>query len=80
MAPEGDPAKAFARVFSGFTPAAPGASPGAGEAEVMKHLAERKSVLDYVQRRPGPAGPRLPRDERPRLERHLESLRELERR
>jgi hypothetical protein len=79
VGPEGDPAKAFARVFSNFTPAAPSASPGAGEAEVMKNLAARKSVLDFVRADLGRLGPRLPLDERPRLERHLESLRELER-
>ena len=79
VGPEGDPAKAFARVFSNFTPAAPGASPGAGEAEVMKNLAARRSVLDFVKADLARLGPRLPLDERPRLERHLDSLRELER-
>jgi hypothetical protein len=39
----------------------------------------RKSVLDFVRADLGRLSPRLPADERPRLERHLESLRELER-
>ena len=79
VGPEGDPAKAFARVFSNFTPTAPTATPGGNEAEVMKSLAARKSVLDFVRADLGRLSPRLPADERPRLERHLESLRELER-
>jgi hypothetical protein len=80
VGPEGDPARAFARVFGNFTPAAaPAADPAAGQQEVMKTLAARRSVLDFVRGDLARLEARLPADERGRLQRHLESLRELER-
>jgi hypothetical protein len=46
---------------------------------VMRLLARRKSVLDYVSADLGRLTARLPGDERVRLERHLESIHDLER-
>jgi hypothetical protein len=76
--PEPDPAAAFSRVFAGFTPAGAGGDPGAGAA-VMRLLARRKSVLDYVTADLARLSARLPGDERVRLDRHLESIHDLER-
>jgi hypothetical protein len=74
---EPDPAKLFARVFGNFTaPATGGAAP---EAATMQLLAERKSVLDYVSGDLNRLAARLPGEERVRLTRHLDSLRDLER-
>ena len=77
--PEPDPAAAFAHVFSGYTPAGAGGGGGAGNAAVMRLLARRKSVLDYVSADLGRLSARLPGDERLRLQRHLESIHDLER-
>ena len=46
---------------------------------VMNLLAERKSVLDFVSGDLTRLSARLPGDERVRLQRHLDSLRDLER-
>jgi len=75
--PEPDPAAAFARVFAGYTP--PGMKGGSGgDAAVMRLLAKRKSVLDYVTADLGRLSARLPGDERVRLQRHLQSIHDLE--
>ena len=79
-APEADAAKVYARVFGGFTPpAAGGGGGGAPDPALMVRLAEKKSVLDYVRRDLGRLSARLPGDERARLERHTESIRDVER-
>jgi hypothetical protein len=76
--PTSDPAKVFDRVFANF--AAPAPSGGtAPDGAAMQLLAERKSVLDYVNSDLTRLANRLPGDERVRLDRHLDSLRELER-
>jgi hypothetical protein len=75
--PEDDPAKLYARVFGNFV--TPGASGDAPEPAAMRLLAERKSALDYVSADLDRLSARLPGDERVRLQRHLESLRDLER-
>jgi hypothetical protein len=80
VAPEPDPARAFARVFSGFMPPKPGgAATDMPDPELLTRLAEKKSVLDYVRADLGRVSARLPGDERARLDRHLESLRDVER-
>jgi len=72
-----DPAKLYGRVFGNFTaPAAGGAAP---DGAAMQLLAERKSVLDYVSGDLDRLAARLPGEERVRLTRHLDSLRDLER-
>ena len=78
VAPEGDPTRVFARVFSGFMPPKAGGT-GGPDPELIKRLAEKKSVLDYVTADLGRVSARLPTDEKIRLERHLESLRDVER-
>lgn len=67
---ESDPAKVFARVFG---------ADGGDPMQAARLLAERRSVLDYVRQDLGTLMTRLPGDERTRLDRHLESLRDLER-
>jgi hypothetical protein len=76
---ESDPAKAYSRVFASFTPPTTAGGGAGQEADAGKQLAQRKSVLDYVRADLGRLTARLPGDERVRLERHLESLREVER-
>jgi hypothetical protein len=78
VAPVDDPTKAYAQIFGNFTPPKPGGSTGPDPA-AMKNLAEKKSVLDYVRSDLAKLSARLPGDERTRLERHVESLRDLER-
>jgi len=74
---EADPAKLFTRVFGNFS--APSSSGAAPDKAALQLLAERKSVLDYASGDLNRLAARLPGDERVRLTRHLESLRELER-
>jgi hypothetical protein len=79
--PTDDPVKLYAKVFGGFvaptaTPATPGAMPDAAATQL---LAERRSVLDYVSGDLTRLAGRLPGEERVRLQRHLDSLRDLER-
>jgi hypothetical protein len=76
--PTSDPAKLFARVFGAFTPP-PAGGGAAPDAAAMQLLAERKSVLDYVRGDLAGLSARLPGEERVRLTRHLDSLRDLER-
>jgi hypothetical protein len=77
--PENDPVKAYARYFGGYTP--PVSSGGAPMPDVAaeRMLLRRKSSLDFVRADLDRLHKRLPGDERVRLERHLESLRDLER-
>jgi hypothetical protein len=76
--PTDQPAKLYAQAFGNFVkPAAAGAAP---DQAVLNLLAERKSVLDYVSGDLTKLQARLPGEERVRLGRHLESLRDLERR
>jgi hypothetical protein len=80
VAPEPDAARAYARVFSGFAPPKPGAMPtDQPDPALLNQLAEKKSVLDYVRGDLDRLSARLPGDEKARLERHLESLRDVER-
>jgi hypothetical protein len=75
---EPDPAKLYARVFGNYTPPTAGGG-AAPDGAAMQLLAERKSVLDYVSGDLNRLSARLPGEERVRLSRHLESLRDLER-
>ena len=73
---ESDPFKLFARVFgSAVQPAA--TDPAAAKA-LAQQLAERKSILDYATGELTTLSARLPGDERTRLQRHLASIREIE--
>jgi hypothetical protein len=77
--PENDPVKAYARYFGNFTPPAPTGTTPTADPAAERMLARRKSSLDFVRADLDRLHRRLPGDERVRLERHLESLRELER-
>lgn len=73
LAPMDDPFAAFVRIFSGVEAVA---SP----AEAARLLAERRSVLDFLRREVAAVYAQAAADERPLLELHLESLRDVERR
>src|SRR6185436_19202606 len=77
--PESDRVKAYARYFGSFTPAAPSGGPPKPDLAAERLLMRRKSALDFVRADLDRLTKRLPGDERVRLERHLESLRDLER-
>src|SRR5205814_3553775 len=78
--PVDDPAKLYAKVFGNFVKPAPsGGGSAMPDAAAMALLAERQSVLDYVNSDLTRLSARLPGDERVRLQRHLDSLRDLER-
>jgi hypothetical protein len=77
--PENDPVKAYARYFANFTPAASTGGPPKPDLGAERLLMRRKSALDFVRADLDRLSKRLPGDERVRLERHLESLRDLER-
>jgi hypothetical protein len=81
--PENNPLKAFTRYFGNFAapssaPPTPG-MPDPNAAAAAKLLSQRKSMLDFVRGDLDRLSKRLPGDERTRLDRHLDSLRELER-
>ena len=77
--PENDPVKAYARYFGNFTPPPAGAGPAMPDVAAERLLMRRKSSLDFVRADLDHLSKRLPGDERVRLDRHLESLRDLER-
>ena len=77
--PENDPVKAYARYFGNFTPAATTGGPPKPDLAAERLLMRRKSSLDFVRADLDRLTRRLPGDERVRLDRHLESLRDLER-
>jgi hypothetical protein len=78
--PIDDPVKLYAKVFGNFVkPSAPTPAGAMPDATAMNLLAERQSVLDYVTSDLNRLSGRLPGDERVRLQRHLDSLRDLER-
>jgi hypothetical protein len=81
VAPEPDPARVFARVFSGFMPPKGGGmmTSDMPDPQLLARLAEKKSVLDYVRADLDRLQARLPGDEKARLGQHLESLRDVER-
>ncbi len=75
--PTDDPAKLYALAFGNFVK--PTAGTDTPDPQVMNLLGERKSVLDFASADLNKLSARLPGDERMRLQRHLESLRDLER-
>lgn len=77
--PENDPVKAYARYFGNFTAPAAGGGPPKPDLAAEQLLKRRKSALDFVRADLDRLSKRLPGDERVRLDRHLESLRDLER-
>ncbi len=72
--PEGDPARAFDRLF-----AAQSAQPGADSAQALR-LAKRRSVLDLVANQLGSLQTRVTREDALKIDAHLTAVRELEQR
>ena len=70
--PEGNPYKLFDRLFGGAPPGS-GVSPD-------QIRAERRSVIDLVKREIAETGVRVGRDDRQKIEAHLEATRSIERR
>ncbi len=77
--PENDPVKAYGRYFGNYMPPPAAGAPAAPDVTAERLLQRRKSSLDFVRADLDRLHRRLPGDERVRLERHLESLRDLER-
>ncbi len=71
---EDDPGKMFSRVFSNLTP------PAAGPAAPDERSVKRKSVLDFVADDLGQLIPRVSGGDRARLDAHLTSVRDIEKR
>lgn len=72
--PMESPYDVFDRLFAGMTPAA-------GDAGAMDRLrAERRSVLDFLQQELAQVKTRVSADDRARVDGHIESLRDIERR
>jgi hypothetical protein len=74
--PEDDPVAAYRRIFGG----APVADPGGGAPVADPSIARRKSVLDLVKGELSGLQRELGRDEKEKLEAHLDALRTLEKR
>ncbi len=74
LQPESNPWRAFDNVFSGFQPSA------AGQMAFEAQKSRRKSVLDSVHGQLDVLATRVSAADRPKLEAHLQSVRELERR
>lgn len=79
--PENNPFELYKRVFASGVPSpTPGSAPATDDTALKKLLAERKSILDHTRGDLIALMPRLPSEERTRVERHLTSLREIEQR
>lgn len=76
--PMESPYDAFDRLFAGTRPPVGGG--GGGEMGLDRLRIERKSVLDFVQLELASVRRSLGTDDRPRLDAHVESLRDIERR
>jgi hypothetical protein len=76
MAPDLEPIKTFARVFAGV---APGGSTPDNRAAIQRAVADDRSVLDFIRSDLDRLQGRLGSDQRPKLESHLEAVREFER-
>jgi hypothetical protein len=80
---ESDPYKMFDRIFGGgFQPPTPGATPAPGAPDVgMERIrAERRSILDFLKADLGDVRLKLGKDDGAKLDAHLESVRDIERR
>jgi hypothetical protein len=76
MPPEVDPTKTFTRLFSNIMS---GTGTPAGQQAALKAVAEETSVLDFIKADLNRLYLRLPTDQRPKLDSHLDALREFER-
>ena len=83
LPPENTPYKTYARIVGLVAPGSTTPQPGGGaspeqQANVMKELAKRRSVLDFVKADLGRLQMRLGTQQRTKLESHLTGLREFE--
>lgn len=76
LPPEQRPAEAYARVFGELMP---GGATDETRLELERARSRRQSVLDFLGRDLGRLSSRAPADQRPKLDAHLEAIRELER-
>jgi hypothetical protein len=78
--PEMNPAKTYADLFAGKTPAPPtqGGMPSAPDAAVVKLLAQKKSILDYVGTSLEKFKKSVGTTDKKIIEGHLSSIRDLE--
>jgi hypothetical protein len=76
MPPDNEPVKTFSRVFASVMP---GATTPEQRQAAERALADDRSVLDFITGDLGRLAARLPADQRPKLDSHLEAVRELER-
>jgi len=74
---ESDPFKVFQQIFGNATASQAGPAPAQQQA-LAQRLAESKSILDYAAQDLATLMARLPGDEKVRLDRHLQSIREIE--
>jgi hypothetical protein len=80
---ESDPYKMFDRIFgSGFKPPTPGGmpQPGAPDMTVDRVRAEKKSILDFLKADLNDVRGKLGKDDGAKVDAHLESIRDIERR
>ena len=80
---ESDPYKMFDRIFgAGFRPATPGGAPmpGAPDITMDRVRAEKKSILDFLKADLSDVRLKLGKDDGVKVDAHLESVRDIERR
>jgi hypothetical protein len=76
MPPDADPRSTFSRLFANV---AMGGTTPASQQAALNALAQDKSVLDFIKGDLGRLSQRLPADQRPKLDSHLNAFREYER-
>ncbi len=76
MPPDADPRSTFTRLFANV---AMGGTTAASQQAALRALAQDKSVLDFIKGDLGRLYQRLPADQRPKLDSHLNAFREYER-
>jgi hypothetical protein len=76
MPPDADPRSTFTRLFANV---AMGGTTPASQQAALRALAQEKSVLDFIKGDLGRLYQRLPADQRPKLDSHLNAFREYER-
>jgi hypothetical protein len=76
MPPEVEPTKTFTRLFSNIMS---GGGTPAGQQAALKAIEQEKSILDFIKGDLNRLYQRLPTDQKPKLDSHLDALREFER-
>ena len=83
LPPENTPSKTYSRIMGLVAPGSANPQPGGGasaeqQANVMKELAKKRSVLDFIKNDLSRLQMRLGTQQRTKLESHLTGLREFE--